>query len=82
MVTPIQLNIQSSLANGMVVLRNADAGASCGWLVTLSSANQPGNFLFGCPMATNSCSSGLVLDGQPGGSNMTTVRVSDKIFNP
>lgn len=81
-VAPLQVNIQTSLANGMVRLHNFDAGTSCVWGVSLISTNQPGNFLIGGPMAVNSCSSGLVLDAQPAGTNMTTPQVSDKIFNP
>ena len=72
------VNISGSLANGMVTLHGAEGDQGCVWLVTLANTNQPGNFLIGGPMAVNSCTSGLVADGQP----RTTPQVSDKIFNP
>lgn len=78
---PLIVNIQTSLANGMVVARNITAGAGCGAAVSLVSTNLPGNFLIGGPMAVNSCSI-IVSDAQAGGSNMTSPQVSDKIFNP
>lgn len=81
-VDPGIVNIQGSLANGMVRVHNTTAGTSCTWIWQLASTNQPGNFLIGGPMATNSCSSGIVQDGQSGGTNMTTPQISDKIFNP
>jgi hypothetical protein len=74
---------ETSLANGMVSLHNAAAGSGCGWLVNLTSTNQPGNFMISGPMAVNSCSSGLVLDNQPSSvGNMTAPQMLPRIFSP
>ena len=81
-ISPLTVSISGGLANGMVRLHGTDAGASCGWLVALTSSNTAGNFLIGGPMATNGCSSGIVQNGQSGGTNMTTPQIADKTFSP
>lgn len=80
-VSPLIVNIPTSLTNGMVTLKNSFGDAGCGWLATLVSTNQPGNFSIEGPMAVNSCA-GLVQDNQSGGSNMTVPQVLPKAFAP
>ena len=81
-VSPLIVNIPTSLTNGMVTLKSFFGDAGCVWFATLASTNTPGNFSVTGPMAVNSCTSGLVQDGQSGGSNMTTPQVLPKAFNP
>ncbi|WP_377830321.1 hypothetical protein ACFKHW_17325 [Bradyrhizobium lupini] len=81
-VSPLIVNITGGLGAGMVTLKNFFGDPGCVWFATLASTNTPGNFSVEGPMAINSCTSGIVLDAQPGGTNMTSPQVLSKAFNP
>lgn len=80
-VSPIQVNIPTALANGQVRVRRITGGVSCVGLITLTGSNFAGNFILGPPNALNGCTR-MVTNGQSGGSNQANPVLQDTIFNP
>lgn len=80
--TPGTQNITGSLEVGSVWLQDIVGDQGCVWFWTLASTNTPNNFAVAGPMRVNSCTSGIVANGQPGGSSMTAPQVLPKNFNP
>jgi len=80
MTTGIEVNIPTSLANGMVTLQNLSGGTACTGLVLLQSTNKAGNMNVSNAVP-NGCTN-VVLDGQAGGVSVTTPILNWTIFNP
>lgn len=82
--TCVFLQIPSATGNGDIVrMHNINAGGgpvTCTGVITLDSANRPGNLIVG-QVPAGSCIN-VVTNGQPSGSNRTTAITSDVTFNP